>query len=235
MRVRVRRSASSSSGPSALSPAGGVARIVVGPAGQRLALTASPRRPSPARRWDAAAGARAPGPRARRRARWRSAGRCPSAAASSPIDIGCARQPADRPRAAEAHAQRLGDLAPAGVVEHEVGHQQPDLACGVAGHARAVSLRNQRFGIELRRRAPRRLAGPRGWWPRRRAPARRAPQAASVHQAGWLADASSPSAPGERSPRRPPRRASGRPAGRSWRSPPRRPPGRAASRRRRRW
>ena len=61
----------------------------------------------------------------------------PSAAASSPIDIGRRASRRTRPGAAEADAERLGDLAPPLVVEHEVGHQQPDLARG----RRAASLR----------------------------------------------------------------------------------------------
>src|SRR5262245_21798771 len=91
-----------------------------------------------------------------------------------------ARQPAQRAAAAEAHAQRVGDLAPPLVVEHEVGHQQPDLACWVLRHAASAS------GLSS---AAVRLAD---------APARvvvattpsaktAAPQAASSHQAGWLA------------------------------------------------
>ena len=90
--------------------------------------------------------------------------------------------------------ERLGDLAPALVVEHEVGHQQPDLARAVGGraprHPRA-SLRSERLRIEL----PPPCAGPTRrpgwWWPGRRARARRPPQAVSVHQAGWLAAARS--------------------------------------------
>jgi hypothetical protein len=39
-----------------------------------------------------------------------------------------AHQSTDCAGTAEADAHRLGDLAPSLVVEHEVGHQQPDLA-----------------------------------------------------------------------------------------------------------
>jgi hypothetical protein len=41
------------------------------------------------------------------------------------------RESTDRPGAPEADADRVGDLAAPLVVEHEVGHQQPDLACGL--------------------------------------------------------------------------------------------------------
>ena len=46
---------------------------------------------------------------------------------------------ADRARAAEAHAERLGHLAPPGVVENQVGHQQPDLARAHAASASGLS------------------------------------------------------------------------------------------------
>ena len=193
----------------------------VGPPGERLALAASPRPAWRARRWDAAAGGRGPGTRGRRRRTVALGGSIPSAVASSPIDIGrrASRRIARvRPKLMPT---RVGDLAPALVVEHEVGHQQPDLARGVAAGSfiRRPGYATSASGLSARpcarADAPARVAVATS--PRQ---STSAPQAASVHQAGWLAGrrgARGPPPATRRSRRRRRRRASGRPAARSWR------------------
>ena len=133
-RARMLRSASRSSAPSALSAGGGVARI------------ASARRASslPLRVASTTLARRSVGCGRRRTRPWASrssttdgrVGRVdPQRRGELAHRHRPARQPAERPRAAEAHAERLGDLAPPLVVEHEVGHQQPDLARASSGAA----------------------------------------------------------------------------------------------------
>ena len=56
----------------------------------------------------------------------------PRAAASSPIDIGWRASRRTARARPKLMPERVGDLAPPLVVEHEVGHQQPDLAGAVA-------------------------------------------------------------------------------------------------------
>jgi hypothetical protein len=48
---------------------------------------------------------------------------------------GAARHVPDRPGTAEAQPHRVGDLAPALVVEDEIGHQRPDLGSTWIHHA----------------------------------------------------------------------------------------------------
>src|SRR5215207_4083650 len=95
---------------------------------------------------------------------------------------GLMREPADGPRPAEAHPQRFGDLAPSQVVEHEIGHEHPDVSrqtFGKIAHA-ATSLCVRRADAVARRLV---ATSP--------STSTTAPKAVSVHQPGWLAAARS--------------------------------------------
>jgi hypothetical protein len=183
--ARMRRSASRSSAPSAASAGGRRGEDRVRAPRQLLALARRLDDLRPAGRSGARAGA--PGPGLEVVDHHGRVGRLdPQRVGELAHRHRPPRQPAQRARAAEAHAERVGDLAPALVVEHEVGHQQPGLARGVVrfGHRYAASASGLSWTAVRRRDSlarcvvaeqPERSTTP--------------PHALSVHHAGWLAAA----------------------------------------------